>query len=398
MGGGRQNNVSSDLILFFSRRIGLSDDGQAIPIVGGTRLSGRVGRFETGLLNIQQKRAGSTPATNFSVLRLKRNILANSDIGFMAINKDESGSRYNRVLGIDANFRLRRNYYASGYFANTSSPLTKGKGRTGAGRVSAGYKVNLWDVRMSYVQIAPNFRDEVGYLPRVGIKNQNNHLGIHLRPERFKRWLREIGPHVATEYNIGPDGKLDTRYMDYHVRFTFQDGAGGEIGMNPSYERITRPFTVSSFQVPVGSFGNDEWFVSGNTNTSRSNSVNGRWGTGPFYTGHKTGQQVGAILRVSNRFNTQLNYNWNNFDMPGRKFSNKLASVRLNYAFSTIMFMNALVQYNSDTRQVTSNIRFNIIHRPLSDIFIVYNERRDSAAHSLLDRALIAKVTYMVSR
>ncbi len=397
-GGGRLNNVSSDLILFFSRRIGLSDEGQAIPILGGTRLTGRVGRFEVGLLNIQQKKDGALPSTNFGVVRLKRNILANSDIGFMAVNKDQSGSMYNRAYGVDANFRLRQNYYLNGYVANTASPLTKGKGKTGAGRVSGGYKVNLWDVRTSYIQIAPNFRDEVGYLPRVGIKNQNNHIGFHIRPERFKRWLREIGPHVATEYNVGPDGRLDTRYMDYHLRFSFQDGAGGEIGVNPSYERVTKPFTISSFQVPNGSYGNDEWFVSGNTNTSRSVSVNGRWGTGPFYIGHRKSYQAGTILRAGHQFNTQVSYTRNNIDLPSRSLSTNLASIRLNYAFSTIMFMNALVQYNSDAHQVNSNIRFNIIHRPLSDIFIVYNERRDSVTHGLLDRALIGKVTYMISR
>src|SRR6185503_25316 len=87
VGGGRQNNVSSDLILFFSRQIGLSSDGNAIPILGGTRLSGRVGRFEIGLLNIQQRKDAAVPSTNFSVVRLKRNILANSDVGFMAVNK-----------------------------------------------------------------------------------------------------------------------------------------------------------------------------------------------------------------------------------------------------------------------------------------------------------------------
>ena len=62
------------------------------------------------------------------------------------------------------------------------------------------------------------------------------------------------------------------------------------------------------------------------------------------------------------------------------------------------MFLNALIQYNSDNKQWSSNVRFNIIHRPLSDIFVVYNERRDSLTGNLVDRALIAKMTYMISR
>ena len=72
-------------------------------------------------------------------------------------------------------------------------------------------------------------------------------------------------------------------------------------------------------------------------------------------------------------------------------------TARVNYNFSTKMFFNALVQYNNDTQQWTSNLRFNIIHRPLSDFFFVYNERRDERTGALITRALIAKVTYLMA-
>ena len=74
-----------------------------------------------------------------------------------------------------------------------------------------------------------------------------------------------------------------------------------------------------------------------------------------------------------------------------------LVTGRANYNFNTKMFLNALVQYNSDSQQWSSNLRFNIIHRPLSDFFLVYNERRDERAGDLLNRALVAKFTYLVA-
>jgi len=107
-GGGRTNQVG-DNMLFFSRRIGLSDEGNAIPILAGTRLTGRAGGFNVGALNIQQRSQDGTPATNFTAIRMRRNVLANSDIGVMLLNKEESGPRYNRVAGADANFRFFRN-------------------------------------------------------------------------------------------------------------------------------------------------------------------------------------------------------------------------------------------------------------------------------------------------
>jgi hypothetical protein len=59
------------------------------------------------------------------------------------------------------------------------------------------------------------------------------------------------------------------------------------------------------------------------------------------------------------------------------------------------VFLNALLQYNTDARQWSSNVRFNLIHHPLSDFFLVYNERRDTRSSELINRALIAKLTYL---
>ena len=88
------------MLLFHSRRIGLSENGDAIPILAGTRLTGRQGRYSVGVMNIQQREYENaqglvTPATNFTALRVRRDILANSDFGAVLLNKDENGPRFN---------------------------------------------------------------------------------------------------------------------------------------------------------------------------------------------------------------------------------------------------------------------------------------------------------------
>jgi hypothetical protein len=136
----------------------------------------------------------------------------------------------------------------------------------------------------------------------------------------------------------------------------------------------------------------------GNTNTSRRIFGNARALIGPFYTGYKHTYTLGGTLRLSNHLNTSLSYTHNNINLPEGHFKTNLLNTRVNYAFSTSMFLNALVQYNSESQQWSSNVRFNFIHRPLSDLFVVYNERRNSATGDLIDRAIIAKVTYMIAR
>jgi hypothetical protein len=101
---------------------------------------------------------------------------------------------------------------------------------------------------------------------------------------------------------------------------------------------------------------------------------------------------------LNHKLTTSFNYTHNNINLPQGHFKTNLLSTRVNVGFSTSMFLTALVQYNNDSRQWSSNVRFNIIHRPLSDLFVVYNERRNSISGDLIDRALIAKVTYMISR
>ena len=69
----------------------------------------------------------------------------------------------------------------------------------------------------------------------------------------------------------------------------------------------------------------------------------------------------------------------------------------MNYSVNTRLFLNALVQYNTDTHQWSSNVRFNLIHRPLSDFFFVYNERRLDTTGDLVDRSVIAKLTWLMA-
>src|SRR5439155_27207947 len=121
-------------------------------------------------------------------------------------------------------------------------------------------------------------------------------------------------------------------------------------------------------------------------------------GYGPFYTGHKGTYAFNQAFRLNNKFNATLNFTHNHISLADGHYATNLISTRLNYSFSTSVFLNALIQYNSDARQWSSNIRFKIIHRPLSDFFLVYNEHRNSLSGDLQDRSLIAKVTYMIQR
>ena len=88
-----------------------------------------------------------------------------------------------------------------------------------------------------------------------------------------------------------------------------------------------------------------------------------------------------------------VDYTRNQVNLAEGEFTSDLVGARFLYAFSPRAFFNAFIQYNADTQQFSSNIRFNLIHHPLSDLFLVYNELRDTNNGQLLQRGLVFKLT-----
>jgi hypothetical protein len=388
------------MIFFFSRRIGLSEEGNPIPIWGGTRLTGRAGRFELGVLSMQQKEFGEVNPTNFTVGRLRRNILSNSDIGVIMVNKSVFGSEhYNTAVGTDANFRFGQSLQVNSYMAKSFTEA--GGDKDLAGRVGTSFKNNDWELRGAFTSIQEDFEDEMGFVPRVGIRKFTGYAARWFRPEAIRGTVRQIWPHIHYDYVMNTEGNMDTRYADYHLPITFQSGAFMELGANTTFERLPTPLLLSradNVSIPAGGYGFREWMIRGGTDASRRISGNANYTFGDFFTGYKHTYQLGGTFRFSYRFNTSFAYTHNNINLPEGHFKTNLLSTRVDYSFTTSMFLNALIQYNNDARQWSSNVRFNIIHRPLSDFFLVYNERRHSITGDLIDRALIAKFTYMIAR
>jgi hypothetical protein len=402
-GGGLTSGRQTDAILFFSRRIGLSDTGESIPIAGGTRLTGRFGAYSVGALNIQQREGTSSAATNFSALRLRRNVLANSDVGVIMLNKDEGGPRFNRVVGADANFRFFNSLDLNAAVARTMSPAAAvaATGSESMGNASFHYRDRRWELQSTYVRIGDRFNDEMGFVPRTGVWKFDSTYGARFRPTRLSKWLRELFPHLGvTNVSWLKTGELQSRLIGAHMSINLQDGSGGELGVDPTSENLIVPFEINRRRriiIPVGRYDFNDWHATWRTNASAPFSMNARFDVGDFYDGHRQSYGGGAALRLGGRLNAAITESRNQIQLQAGSYTTDLITARIEYGFSTVAFANALIQYNTDAREWTSNLRFNVIHHRLSDFFLVFNERRDSTTGGLLDRALVAKVTQMVA-
>ncbi|MBI4478486.1 MAG: carbohydrate binding family 9 domain-containing protein [Acidobacteria bacterium] len=375
--GSLQND---EALLFHSRTIGLAG-GQPLPILGGARLTGRAGPYYLGMLNVQTRSEDAIPATNFTVARLRRNVFGNSDLGAMFVQRrSDLPDDHNRAYGADGNFLLfRSKLRVSGGLARTASPGRSGDDRLG--KFEGELQTRLLRLESSYVDIGKNFNPAMGFVRRRGRRIVRN--VVELRPRlssssQLGRYVRDIFLTNNSQYIVLGNGKPETKYMLHQLRFEFQNSAILGAHYETNFERLTAPFEVSQGVIlPVGDYYFNERKVWYTSDRSKLFSGDIEWLWAGFYSGHRTELTLDFQVRPSYRFSTSVNYERNNIDLPQGAFTTDLVGLHVNYSFNPKMFLNAFIQYNSEADQVITNIRFRLIHRPLSDIYVVYNDAHD---------------------
>ena len=403
LGNARFSPPEEEILLFFSRRIGLTDNGQEIPIAGGGRLTGRVAGTGVGLMTIQTQSVGGRDGDNYTVLRGRRNVLRNSDVGAIFLSRQSAGASTdrNQVAGVDANFRFLKALSLNGFLAKSATPGVDGGQMAGKGSVV--WNDNFLHTQYSLLSVGDNFRDDIGFIRRRGIRKHFADFGIRFRPEWWRKFgVRELHPH--TRYNIYTDQSNTKVAHTNHVAMAwfFERGGYLELQWNPRFERIITPFRIRPDQsFAPGSYGWNEFVMELETDHSRKVSASALITGGGFWTGSQKSTKVGVLFRPSYHltFDTAIQRNDIHLPFPMHDFVTNLVTSRIGYAFNTRTFLDTLVQYNTDLKQFSANVRFDLIHRPLSDLFVVYNEQRltDQPTPINAGRGLIVKYTHMLA-
>ena len=384
--------ASRDLIPFFSRRIGISE-GRLVPILGGVRLSGTAGKYRLGILSMQTDDFEETPSTNFSVARFRRDILLNSDIGAIFVNKQAGGGQFNRTYGVDANLNFLRNLDVASFLLKTDTSETQGKDTAGDLRVI--WNDQLLDIRGQYLSIQEDFKLEVGFVPRTGIRKSKGEFTLKPRPGESIPWIREFRPSVEIDYVTNQENVLETRTSEQGISISFENGGNFWFTRRDRFERLEEAFEIRDGQeLPVGDYNFTEYSTSFNSDRSRMFGGNVTLRTGEFWDGDKDSFQLEFEFQPGYQFGAEVSWSYDDITLPSGDFTTNLVTSLWRYSFTPDMFLNALIQYNSTQKEISSNIRFNFTYKPLSDLFLVYNERRSSTGE-VIDRALIGKLTYI---
>jgi hypothetical protein len=387
--------------LFFSRRIGLSDDGQPIPIVGGARLTGKVGANSVAVLDIQTDRAFDRPGDNFFIGRYSRDVLRRSRIGALFINKESMGgsAHFNRTVGIDGNFAIGRSLQVNSFLARTATPGLSGKDMAFYGRIA--YRDPSWNLWLNYLDVQDNFNAEAGFVQRRGIRTTKAYFSPTPRPKSGR--IRLLEPMYVLTYTTDQANRMVGRLHHYMVGTWLRDDSFINVVFQQNLDVLDVPFRIRpGVVVPTGTYRMNEWTLTYNTSPGRR--VYSRLGFSPheFYDGTRRQSTAALGARATSRLSAELQYNRNDVDMPWGSFLINLTTLRVDYTFSPKMTIRSLTQYNSATHEISNNIRYNFIHRPGSDLYVVYNELRHTGLATDLfaqkDRQLVVKLNFLLQR
>jgi hypothetical protein len=385
-----------DFTLFNSRQIGLTPDGRPIPIVGGGRLSGRAGAWELGLLDMQTQSSPSGPAENFGVLRAKRNLFGNSDVGALVQRRgatDGSGAE-NLSYGVDANIRA-----GSGLIMNAYAAASDGDGSASDGwatKAGIAYRDAFWNISAMGKAVSDEFDPGIGFVRRRGMQQGYATVGVHARPQW--RGIQEVAPFVEFDHVADMRGEMDTRVVQAGVQVQFRPDGNLELQVSDQFDRLESPFTpFAGRTIPVGPYGWREASLEWTSSRARPFYWQANATTGGFYDGTRDSYGTTLAWRARYDFLVEANYTRNEVTLASGPFKADVGRLRVRYAWSTRLFGSAFVQYNAQSSTVVTNARLNFRYRPLSDIFLVYTDRRNQDTGELGERTLALKVTRMLA-
>jgi len=392
--GGFGGNTDTP-ILFYSRRIGL-DDGRPIPIVAGARTTGRVGRYSLGLVDIQTGRESGRRPTNFSVVRVKRDLFQRSNVGLLFTGRSvgQSGVGTNGVYGIDGTFGFFDNLSVNTYWARSRTDGRRGKDTSFRGQID--YPGDRYGVQLEHLAVGDNFNPEAGFVRRDDIRRSFGQFRFSPRPKSIKA-VRKFSWTGSMAYITNGTGHLDTRESIGEFAIEFQNSDRLSINVTDTYEFLPRLFAITpSITLPVGAYRFDNVHVQMNLGQRRKVSGNVAVDRGTFYSGHKTSLSLSrGRMNAGSRLSAEPAYVLNVVDLAEGSFTNQLVGSRVTYTMTPQMFTSALLQYNSSSHAVSANVRLRWEYRPGSELFVVFNEDRDTLARrfpALANRALIVKI------
>jgi len=371
--------------LFYSRNIGLVD-GQQIRIYGGGRLTGKLGKWDMGLLDMQTAEHEEIAGENFGVIRMRRQVInPNSYLGGIFTSRIGMDGKQNFTYGVDGIFRLFGDDYlnvkwAQSYDTEIDSKLSS---------LDPSFILFKWERRseegfaydFNYSYSGNKFNPGIGFIMRNGVQGGEARLLYGWIPGE-NSWLFNSNINVrGNRYVRLEDGHLESMQISPGFEINTKKGIHAELSTETSWEGVLFDFNLSdSIVIDAGDYTFTG--VQARFGTSEANhiSVRGDAYAGQFYDGNRLGIRSEFNLNFSSSFILSPGYEFNHLTFPDRASNNQLnihaVNLKAQIMISTKFSANILVQYVNTVDEFIGNFRLRYNPREGNDFYLVYNDFR----------------------
>ncbi len=390
--------------LFFTRRIGIDTLGQPVPIVGGGRVTGRVGAVTVGALQIFTDRATTQGAMSYSVLRLQHQLAARSRIGVIAIQRTATAKSgdWNRVAGVDGRIGIHDAWTIDWWGAASATPGPDRDASAYSARLA--YQTGSWNNLARIIQVGRDFDPEVGFLNRPNGYRFCESTVMWIKRYPGSTWLKEWHPHVGYRGYYGLDGfrQEDRIHLDI-TEWSLASGAMVGPEVNIEHQGLQQPFAIArNVTLPVGSYQYTSLGFDFGTNPSAPFSVLLRADVGGFYNGTRRGGSVTLSARRGSSVSASLLTEYNDVRLDQGSFTRVVIAPRVAYFFTPRIMFQTLVQYSNQVDAWTANARFGWLGTAGTGLFVVFNEGQEADGffqwRRPQSRSLIVKYTRQFGR
>jgi hypothetical protein len=363
--------------LFFSRQIGIDPiTGEQVPINGGAKVTGSLGGFELGVMDVDTRSSGPNPWANYAVLRLKRSLWGTgSYIGVMGIDKRSGNvtSPFNQTEGVDGRFVLFRNLVVNGYAAQTRTPgYSSGQSNLGAG---VNFRSNWLDFEAEHRKIGPNFNPQVGFLERTDCLCDYADAAFKTRPAFWG--IRELQFEGFLFHAPDTHHVVQTQEWQTTFRAEFHNGSYSDDDIVDVFaQRLTVPFNIyKNVSIPAGVYNWTRHQITYGTPQDRRLTAQFYERFGSYYDGRLNELRVRAGYRANEKLSLSMGPQWNRFrlPLPDGNFSVVFGALETDYSFSRFLSLSTILQVDTANAQaVSANIRLRWNYRPDSDLYVIY--------------------------
>jgi len=377
-----------------------------VPILAGGRVLGRNGPWQIGALSIETDDLPSAdvPMTNFSVLRVNRDVLSRSRIGMVATSQNPVGGfGTNYAAGLDAAFNFKSDFFINAYWSGTetgakSSTTSAYRGQSYRGRFD--WNADRYGVNFEHLYVGDGFNPEVGFMRRERFRRNNAQLRFSPRPKAM-RGVRKLTYQLSADYITGAtSGEVETE--EYQGQFSAELNNGDFLNaeFTQAFEGIATPFEVArNVTVPVGGYRFNQARVSYQMGLQRRVSGGLTLARGGFYDGTLSEATWRGRVEFTPQLYLEPTLSYNRVEGPYGNANSNLASSRLTYTVTPRMFVAALVQYQSRYQSVSTNVRFRWEYELGSELFVVYSDGRTTVPErphwypEMQNRSVVVKLT-----